>query len=242
MAGTGPPLLDGTALTLRSAKSCGGGPLSGPGSRFLRRHPPGIGPGQLDASGQTIDTGRELERPPHPHPHHVTSCQRGARKPGGRGGRRTFWTRDLYPCAVGDRGRFDGRGVVGEGAGPGRPRELLLSHVTPLLCAEKQRCGYAAWHVTGCHTLNAEGVCGGERGWSTRRCHGNLANQLSTLGSRPSLSASSISLHVSMWAGGRGASGRSWCQRWCCNISTPPPWGNIRICVFLVLIHSTKFY
>ena len=57
MAGTGPPILDETALTLRSAKSSGGGPLSGPGSRFLRRHTPGIGPGQLDASGQTIDTG-----------------------------------------------------------------------------------------------------------------------------------------------------------------------------------------
>lgn len=117
LVGTGPPLLERVALTLRSAESCGGGPLSGPGSRFLRRHTPGIGPGQLDASGQTIDTGRELERPPHPHPHHVTSCQRGARKPGRRGRRRTFWTRDLHPCALGDRGRFDGRGVVGEEGG-----------------------------------------------------------------------------------------------------------------------------
>lgn len=101
---TGPPFLQGAALTLRPDKSCGGGPLSGPGSRFLRRHTPGIGPGQLDATGQTIDTGRELERPPLPHPHHVTSCQTGARKPGGRGEWRTFWARDLYPCAVGGRG------------------------------------------------------------------------------------------------------------------------------------------
>lgn len=88
--GTGrpPPPNPGTglhSLTSRPAGSCGGGPLSGPGSRCLRRHTPGIGPGQLDATGPTIDTGRELERPPHPHPHHVTRCQRGARKPGGGG-------------------------------------------------------------------------------------------------------------------------------------------------------------
>lgn len=108
--------LEGAALTSSPAKSCGGGPLSGPGSRFLRRHTTGIGPGQLDGTGQTIDTGRQLERPPHPHPHHVTSCQRGARKPGGRGDSRTFGARDLHPCAMGGSGRFDGRDVVaGEG-------------------------------------------------------------------------------------------------------------------------------
>lgn len=82
--------------------------------------------------GQIIDTGRRIERPPYPHPHHVTSCQRGARKPRGRSERRTFGECDQPLMRRRVESGFDREGG-GEGKGvEGRwpPRDLLLSHVT----------------------------------------------------------------------------------------------------------------
>ncbi|XP_006171982.1 E3 ubiquitin-protein ligase MARCH9 [Tupaia chinensis] len=59
--GTGSHSWERAALTSPQAGSCGGGPLSGPQSWFLRRHTPQLSPEQLDATGATIDTGRRLE-------------------------------------------------------------------------------------------------------------------------------------------------------------------------------------
>ena len=62
------PFLRRATLTSPRVRSCGVGPLSGPRSRSLQRHTLEVCPGQLDAMGPTIDTGRRLERPPLPPP------------------------------------------------------------------------------------------------------------------------------------------------------------------------------
>lgn len=119
----GPHSWEGTMLTLLRAGSCGGGPLSGPRSQTLRRHTLELCPEQLDATGPTIDTGRKLERPPYPHPHHVTSCQRGARKLAGRGESRTFGARDEPLMRRG----VAGRGFDWEGGGEGKGAEAEMA-------------------------------------------------------------------------------------------------------------------
>ncbi|XP_007948261.1 E3 ubiquitin-protein ligase MARCHF9 [Orycteropus afer afer] len=119
---------EGAALTSPRARSWGGGPLSGPRSRVLRRHTPKLGLEQLDTTGSTIDTGRKLERSPYPHPHHVTSCQRGARKLSGRGERRTFRARNQPPMRRGAaESGFEGKGAGGDA----QPRPLLLRSPSP---------------------------------------------------------------------------------------------------------------
>lgn len=121
----GPHSWEGSALTSLRPGSCGGGPLSGPRSQILRRHTLELCPVQLDVTGPTIDTARKLERPPYPHPHHVTSCQRGARKLEGQGERRTFGARTRHSCAEGQ----PGAALTGKGAGRRKGRRRDGSHV-----------------------------------------------------------------------------------------------------------------